>query len=42
MEDIYQIIKKYLDKIMYGKIVLTVHHGKIEYIEVQEKVKVNN
>ena len=39
MEKTINKIKDYLEEIDYGKIVITIHQGKVVYIEKQEKEK---
>lgn len=34
-------IKEYIEKIEYGKVIITIHQGKITYIEKQEKEKIS-
>ena len=39
-KDVWEKIKQYLEEIDYGKIIVTIHEGKISYIEKQEKEKI--
>ncbi len=41
MEKTINKIKDYMNEIDYGKIVITIHQGKVVYIEKQEKEKLD-
>lgn len=38
--DVWLKIKKYIEELEYGKIVITIHQGKVSFIEKQEKEKI--
>ena len=39
MQETINKIKNYVEEIDYGKVVITIHQGKVVYIEKQEKEK---
>ena len=42
MDSIIKKIKGYINEIDYGQVVVSIHQGKVAYIEKKEKEKINS
>ena len=42
MKKTLEKVKNYIKNIEYGKVVISIHQGKIQYIEKVKKEKINN